>query len=156
MRTQNLNAKGFLFAVEQQFDLADTLSFAQSSIVIVELFAPHRVVDTGRFGAFFIHTDAGQFRVCVGTPGHMGVIGFFGQMKNGITQNHSTLIAGHMRELIATENITGRIDMFVAGFQVVVYFNALAVERHTDFFKPEPGDIGGPAHSHQDGFGFKA
>lgn len=55
-----------------------------------------------------------------------------------------------MGELVGAGDVAGRKNVFVAGAQSAVNFDAAAVVFHTDSLKTEFRDVGAAAKGHQD------
>ena len=134
LRPQYLYTYGLLFSVQYHFDLTDSLTFCQASVVTFELLGPYRILDSGSFCRFFIHTDAGELRVRKCTPRQKSVIYFSGEMKNSIGEDNASLITGSVGKLILAGDISRRINVLLFCPQAVVHLDAFPSEIYAQTF----------------------
>ena len=134
MRPQYLYTYGLLFSVQNHLDLADSLALRQASVVTFELLGPYRILDSGSFCRFFIHTNAGELRIRIGAPRQKSVIYFSGEMKNSIGENNASLITGSVGELILAGDISCRINVLLFCPQAVVHLDAFPSKIYAQTF----------------------
>ena len=86
--------------------------------------------------------DVRQLGIGVGDPRHRAIVDLGRQIEQRVADDDACVIAGHVRELVAADDVADREHALVGRAQAVVDLDALGVVLDAGLSEAEAGDIG--------------